>query len=76
LNVPTPLPQTVKTQLISDLGRVHRIWEILFICEDEEKGVTEFVFIEHALEFFTGLGDTLAIVGINNEDNALSVLEV
>jgi hypothetical protein len=66
----------VETQFIRDLGGIHCVGQILFICEHEEEGVTELVFVQHALEFFTSFRDTLAIVGIDDKDDALGVLEV
>lgn len=50
--------------------------KILLICEDQEESITEFVFVEHALQLFTCLNDTISVVGIDDEDDTLSVLEV
>lgn len=50
--------------------------KILLVGEDQENGVSELVLVEHALEFLSGLDDTVAIVGVDNEDDALGVLEV
>jgi hypothetical protein len=66
----------VKTQLVSNLSSVHSVGKILFVCEYEKKGITEFVFIEHTLELLTSFGDTLTIVGIDYEDDSLGILEV
>ena len=54
----------------------HAYGEILLVGKDKQKGVTEFVFIEHALELFTRLNHTIPIVGVDHEDDALCVLEV
>jgi len=48
----------------------------LLVGENEQEGVTELIFIQHALEFVTGLANTIAIVGIHDKDDALRVLEV
>ena len=48
----------------------------MLVGEDEEECVTKFVLIEHALEFFPGLNHTISVVGVDHEDDALSVLEV
>lgn len=66
----------METKLIRDFSSIHRIRQVLLVGEDKEEGVTEFVFVEHPLEFFPCLRYTLAIIGINNEDDSLSVLEV
>jgi len=76
LDIPSPLPEPVQAQLVRDFCCVHRIGKILLVGEDEKEGVPEFVFVEHSLEFFTCFGDTIAIVGIDDEDDALGVLEV
>ena len=36
LNVPVSVPQAVQTQLVSDLGGVHCIWQILLVGEDQQ----------------------------------------
>jgi hypothetical protein len=66
----------VETQFIGNLGSIHCVGQILFVCKDEEEGITEFVFIEHALKLFTGFRNTLAIVGIDNKNDPLGVLEI
>jgi hypothetical protein len=66
----------VKAEFISNFSRVHGIGKILFVGENEEEGITEFIFVEHTLKFFTSFGNTFAIVGIDYEDDTLSVLEV
>jgi len=48
----------------------------LLVGEYEEDGVAQLILVEHALELLTGLGNTVAIVAVNNEDDALGVLEV
>jgi hypothetical protein len=95
---PSTLSQTVKTQLICDLGSVHGIlvsrvsvvsrhtWEgiplfwtyrqILLVGKHQQDGIPQLVLVQHALELLSGLDDTVAIVGVDDEDNALGVLEV
>lgn len=58
------------------VGGLETYGKILLVGEDQENGVSELVLVEHALEFLSGLDDTVAIVGIDNEDDALGVLEV
>ena len=66
----------MQAKLVSDLSSVHGVGQILLVGEDEEKGITELVLVEHALELLTGLDDTVAIVGVDDEDDTLGVLEV
>ena len=66
----------METELVGDFSGVHGVGEILLVGKDEEEGVPEFVLIQHTLEFLAGLGNTLSIVGIDDEDDTLGVLEV
>ena len=66
----------METELVSDLGGVHGIRQILLVGEDEEKGISEFILVQHPLKFLTGLRYTLPIVGIDDENDTLGVLEV
>jgi hypothetical protein len=76
LNEPSALPEAMEAEFVGDLSGVHSVGKILLVGEDEEEGVAELVLIEHALELLTGLGYTLAIVGIDYENNTLGILEV
>jgi hypothetical protein len=51
-------------------------WQILLVGEDQEKGISQFILVEHALQFLASLDYTITIVGINNENDTLGVLEV
>jgi hypothetical protein len=50
--------------------------KILLIGEDKEDGVTELVLVKHALQLLASLDNTVTIVAVDNEDDALGVLEV
>ena len=50
--------------------------QILLVGEDEEKGIPQLVLVQHALELLTRLNNTVAIVAVDDEDDALGVLEV
>ena len=73
---PGALSEGVQAKLVGDLSGVHGVGQILLVGEDQEKSITELVLVEHALELLTGLDDTVAIVGVNDEDDTLGVLEV
>lgn len=66
----------MKPKLISDFSGIHRIRQILLVGKDKQEGIAKIVLVQHALEFFPGLGNTLAIVGINNKNYSLCVLEI
>ncbi len=51
-------------------------WQILLVGEDQQKSISKLVLVQHALELQAGLTNTVAIVGIDNEDDTLGVLEV
>ena len=76
LDVPCPLTEAVKTKLVGDFGSIHRVRQILLVGEDEEQRITELVLVEHPLELLAGLRDTFPIVGVDDEDDTLRVLEV
>ena len=48
----------------------------MFIGKDQEKGVSQLIFIQHALEFLTCFDDTISVIAVDDKDNALGVLEV
>lgn len=50
--------------------------KILLVGEDKKDSIAKLVLVEHALELLSCLNNTIAIVGVNDEDNTLSVLEV
>jgi len=76
LGVPSSLAEVVEAQFVSHFGGRHGVWKILFVCENEKNGVPEFVFVEHSHEFLPGLADSVPIVTVDDEDEALCVLEV
>jgi hypothetical protein len=51
-------------------------WQILLVGENQENGIPQLVLVQHALQFLPSLNNTVAIVAVNNEDDALGVLEV
>lgn len=66
----------MQAKLVSDLGSVHGVGQILLVGEDEEESVAELVLVKHALKLLASLDDTVAIVGVDDEDDTLGVLEV
>lgn len=50
--------------------------QILLVGENKEESIAEFIFVQHALQLFPGLDDTVTIVAVDHEDNTLGVLEV
>lgn len=48
----------------------------MLVGEHQEKGVTEFILVQHALQLLTGLDDTVTVIAVDNENDTLGVLEV
>jgi hypothetical protein len=76
LDVPGSLPETMQTKFIRDFSSVHGIGQILLVCENKQKSVTQLIFVEHSLKFLTCFRHTFPIIGVDNKNNTLSVLEV
>lgn len=51
-------------------------WKILFIGKDQEQSIPQLILIQHTLQLLTSFHHTVTIVAINNEDDALRILEV
>jgi len=76
LDVPGAIPEAMEAQLISDLGSIHGVRKILLVGKHQKQSIPQLVFVEHALKLFASLDHTVTIVAIDNEDDALGVLEV
>ena len=76
LEEPGALTEGVEAELLGDIGGGHGLGEILLVGEDEEDGVAELILGKHLLELITGLSDTSRVVGVDDEDNTIGVLEV
>lgn len=48
----------------------------MLVGEDKQKGIPQLVLVQHALQLLTSLDDTVTIVGVDDEDDTLGVLEV
>lgn len=48
----------------------------MLVGENKEESVAEFIFVQHALQLFPSLDNTVPVVAIHNENDTLSVLEV
>ena len=50
--------------------------KILLVCKHEQKRIPELVLVQHALQLLARLDNTITIVAVDDEDDALRVLEV
>jgi hypothetical protein len=48
----------------------------LLVGENEEKSIPKLVLVEHALQLFPSLDNSVTIVAINDKDDTLGILEV
>lgn len=76
LNIPIALSKSVQAQFISDFSSVHGVGQILFVGKYEQYSITQFVFVQHTLQFVTGFADTYRIVTVDDKDDTLGILEV
>lgn len=76
MDVPWSRSDRLEPELFGDLGGGHGVWQILLVGKDEQDSVSQFVLVQHALQFFPGLGDSVSVVGVDHEDDTLGVLEV
>ena len=66
----------VEAKLLGDLRSWHCAGKVLLVCKDEDDRRRQLRLVEHALELSARVGDTLAVVGVHNENEALRVLIV
>lgn len=66
----------MESKLVGQFSGGHCIWEILLVGEDEKSGIPEFILVEHLVQLLTRLFDTFFVVGIDDKDESLRVLEV
>ena len=74
LNIPLPRPQIVEAHFFSHLGDGHRPREVLFIRETEQDSVRELRLRQHPFELCARIGDALAVVRVDDENDPLSIL--
>ena len=73
---PVTLLQVVETELVSHLGSVHGIWQVLLVGKYQDDALSQLIVAQHLLKFVSGLADTLSIVGIDNKDDSVGVCVV
>jgi hypothetical protein len=75
-HAPLALAQRVQAELVRNLGGVHGVGQVLLVGKHEQQRVAQLVLVEHALQLLARLRHTLPVVGVDDEDDALRVLEV
>ena len=51
-------------------------WKILLVREDQQQCITKLVLVKHSLQLLTCLDYTISVIAVDDEDDALCVLEV
>ena len=72
-DVPLAVAERLQTELLSNVSNSHGVGKILLVGQDENDGFAELVLTQQLLQLQSGLIDTLAIVGIDDIDDTLSV---
>ena len=70
------LAQRVQPKLVCNVRCVHCVREILLVCKDKENSVPELILVQHSMKLVASLSRTVPVVGIDNKDEPLRVLEV
>ena len=50
--------------------------KILLVCKNQEQSIPQLILVQHALQLLAGLDNTVAVIAVDNENDALSVLEI
>jgi hypothetical protein len=66
----------MEAEFVGNFCSVHSVGQILLVGEHEQESITKFVLVQHPLQFLTCLGDTFSVIGVDDKDDALSVLEI
>mmetsp|Transcript_19579 Transcript_19579/g.58225 ORF Transcript_19579/g.58225 Transcript_19579/m.58225 type:complete len:211 (+) Transcript_19579:79-711(+) len=76
LDVPLAVAQAVQAELVRHLGRGHGVGQILLVREHQEDGLPQLVLVEHAVQLVARVVDAVAVVRVDDEDEALRILVV
>ena len=52
------------------------MYSYLFVGKNEKNCISEFIFLQHAVQFIAGLANTLSIIAVNDKNETLCILEV
>jgi hypothetical protein len=48
----------------------------LLVGENQKNRISQFILVQHTLQFLSGFNDTITIIAVDDEDDTLGVLEV
>jgi hypothetical protein len=70
------VPMIKKTEVVSEFRSRHRIRQVLLVCIYQHHGIAKLILFEKSGEFISCFRYPFSITGIDDEDNALSVLVI
>ena len=73
MDVPRLSADGVQTKLVSHLWSCHGTLDVLFVCVNEDNCVLQLFVVYHFVQLLSSVIDSVSVVGINNEDDALGV---
>jgi len=66
----------MQAQRLSHLSSTHGMRQILLVCKDKEGGIAKMVLSKHAVQLVTCGTNTIPVVGVHHEDDAVGVVVV
>jgi len=75
-HIPHPLLQLCQPELLCNLGRRHRSWDILLVREYQEQRLLHFPIQYDAMKFLSCFVNARTVIRVNDEDKSLSSREV
>mmetsp|Transcript_94033 Transcript_94033/g.196202 ORF Transcript_94033/g.196202 Transcript_94033/m.196202 type:complete len:212 (+) Transcript_94033:64-699(+) len=76
LDEPLSMTQIVKAQFLGDFCCSHGIGQVLLVGEHQEDSVAHLVLVEHLVQLLPGVLDAVAIVAVDDVDEAVGALVV
>lgn len=73
LDVPGLTTDGVEGEFVSDLWGGHGSRQVLLVSVHEDDGVLELLIVDHLVKLLAGIIDSIAIVGVDDENDTLSV---
>ena len=75
LDVPVPVPHVVEPELVSDLGGVHGLGQVLLVGKHQHHGLPQLVLRQHPVELVSGPRYPLSVIAVHNKNKTICVLK-
>ena len=76
LNVPRVSPVLRETELGAHLRRFRRVWQVLFVGQDQDGRIAQVVVRQQRVQFLGGFRKASGVVGVDDKHEALRALVV